>query len=408
MLSGDGEISGGAPAPVSINSGNFTDTSNGFTVTAQNVVGGALTDASSDNITTYSGGGFGASGAVSDSDSSVTSQIGYDLASGLSENVTISLDSDATDASFSFANLYSSSYGEEGHWAVYKDGNLVAEGDFTEQGANTGNGTIDISGHGNFDQIVFTANVQTDGSDGSDYHLTNISFTPAPTTTTTGSGDDSIAGGAGDDLIEGEGGDDTLRGDQGEDTVDGGAGDDLLHIGAGDTADGGTGSDRFELDATDALDGSGSTITLDGGEDDDDGDMDVLDLNGLVDDFSDVVVSDTDPEAGTATLSDGTVVNFTNFEQIIICFTRNTRIETPYGPRPVQDLRPGDLVITRDHGVQPLRWVGETSVEGWATTHQSDFAKAQSATTAPFLSARNTGSCITALRRTYCLTLPKC
>ena len=40
------------------------------------------------------------------------------------------------------------------------------------------------------------------------------------------------------------------------------------------------------------------------------------------------------------------------------CFTRGTLIETPRGPRRVEDLRPGDLVLTRDDGPQPVRWVG--------------------------------------------------
>lgn len=40
------------------------------------------------------------------------------------------------------------------------------------------------------------------------------------------------------------------------------------------------------------------------------------------------------------------------------CFTPSTRIDTPAGPRTVEALRPGDLVLTRDHGAQPLRWTG--------------------------------------------------
>lgn len=40
------------------------------------------------------------------------------------------------------------------------------------------------------------------------------------------------------------------------------------------------------------------------------------------------------------------------------CFTAGTLIETPRGARPVEALRAGDLVVTRDHGAQPLLWVG--------------------------------------------------
>lgn len=45
-----------------------------------------------------------------------------------------------------------------------------------------------------------------------------------------------------------------------------------------------------------------------------------------------------------------------------LCFTPGTLIETPDGPRLVEDLRPGDLVLTADHGAQPLRWIGQRTV----------------------------------------------
>ncbi|MFO7806377.1 MAG: Hint domain-containing protein [Paracoccaceae bacterium] len=49
-------------------------------------------------------------------------------------------------------------------------------------------------------------------------------------------------------------------------------------------------------------------------------------------------------------------------EGIIPCFTPGTLIATSTGERPVEDLRKGDRVITRDHGVQPIRWVGRRSI----------------------------------------------
>ncbi|RNI19732.1 hemolysin-type calcium-binding region [Paracoccus pantotrophus] len=42
----------------------------------------------------------------------------------------------------------------------------------------------------------------------------------------------------------------------------------------------------------------------------------------------------------------------------VVCFTAGTRIETPRGEVPIEDLRVGDLVVTRDHGPQPIRWIG--------------------------------------------------
>ena len=47
---------------------------------------------------------------------------------------------------------------------------------------------------------------------------------------------------------------------------------------------------------------------------------------------------------------------------LLICFTAGTRIDTPDGPRRVEDLRPGDLVMTLDDGPQPVRWVGRRTV----------------------------------------------
>ena len=39
------------------------------------------------------------------------------------------------------------------------------------------------------------------------------------------------------------------------------------------------------------------------------------------------------------------------------CYAPGTMIATPDGPRVVETLRPGDLVLTVDHGPQPIRWV---------------------------------------------------
>ena len=46
------------------------------------------------------------------------------------------------------------------------------------------------------------------------------------------------------------------------------------------------------------------------------------------------------------------------------CFVRGSRILCERGEVPVEQLRAGDLVLTRDEGMQPLRWVGHREVEG--------------------------------------------
>jgi hypothetical protein len=46
----------------------------------------------------------------------------------------------------------------------------------------------------------------------------------------------------------------------------------------------------------------------------------------------------------------------------VTCFGMGTMIDTVSGPCPVETLRPGDLVLTRDGGPQPLRWQGGSHV----------------------------------------------
>ena len=48
----------------------------------------------------------------------------------------------------------------------------------------------------------------------------------------------------------------------------------------------------------------------------------------------------------------------------VICFTPGTRILTEYGERPVEDLREGDLVQTKDSGLQEILWTGARRMTG--------------------------------------------
>jgi hypothetical protein len=41
-------------------------------------------------------------------------------------------------------------------------------------------------------------------------------------------------------------------------------------------------------------------------------------------------------------------------------------VATSEGERAIEELRVGDEILTRDHGLQPLRWIGQASL-GWAT-----------------------------------------
>jgi Hint domain len=48
----------------------------------------------------------------------------------------------------------------------------------------------------------------------------------------------------------------------------------------------------------------------------------------------------------------------------LICFTPGTMIHTPCGERPVDLLRAGDEVMTRDSGAQPVLWTGRRRIGG--------------------------------------------
>lgn len=51
------------------------------------------------------------------------------------------------------------------------------------------------------------------------------------------------------------------------------------------------------------------------------------------------------------------------------CFVAGTLVRTPAGEVPVESLCPGDLVMTKDEGAQPLRWIGQRRVQA-----EGDFA----------------------------------
>ena len=170
-------------------------------------------------------------------------------------------------------------------------------------------------------------------------------------------GDDYIDGGIDDDMIDGGSGDDSLIGGQGDDTITGGTGSDAISGGLGDdTMSGGDDRDTFtNITAGDVVHGG------EGGDD-----FDVLDLTGSKPDGGSIrVFHDAgNPENGHVDFrdADGNVIGtmeFTDIESVVPCFTPGTLIATPKGERLVEDLTIGDKIITRDNGIQEIRWVGE-------------------------------------------------
>lgn len=78
------------------------------------------------------------------------------------------------------------------------------------------------------------------------------------------------------------------------------------------------------------------------------------------------VATDSDEEevSFTYAIENGDGVTDTGFVTIntVPCFTRGTLILTDRGEVPVEQLQLGDLVVTRDDGPQPLRWIGNRRV----------------------------------------------
>ncbi len=254
-----------------------------------------------------------------DGDDSLDGGVGYDALYGRSGDDT--LDGGADDDWISGGEGDDTIYGGDGNDILHGDvGNDIVYGD-------AGNDTLD-GGSGN-DLIVG------------------------------GEGDDSIVGGAGDDYIEGGAGDDYIEGGYGNDTIFGSSGSDSIS--------GGDDRDLF-LSYPAAL-GGGDTI--DGGEGGDD--YDTLDLRNSGDVKVRKTITDTDSTTGVKTYS-GTVkflddqgnvtesMEFRNIEKIIPCFTPGSRVMTPRGEVPVEAIRAGDRVLTRDNGAQVVRWAGQAGI----------------------------------------------
>jgi Ca2+-binding RTX toxin-like protein len=226
-----------------------------------------------------------------------------------------------------------------------------------------GAGDDSIRGDANDDQLYGGAGSDVvEGGGGNDVLLGDV-------------GNDTLSGGLDDDSLFGEDGNDSLRGDEGDDTLVGGAGTDWMS--------GGSGNDLFLYSVNDILGGATETVRGDGtGSTQNDllTDNDTIDLTsfGAQYGWRSIVIdrgslNPLDPafENGTISLYDGNpalggqligTIDFNNIEDIIRCFTPGTMILTDRGEVAVEALMAGDLVMTRDSGLQPLRWVGRQHV----------------------------------------------
>ena len=232
------------------------------------------------------------------------------------------------------------------------------------EGATGGSGDDTLTGGGGDETL--------DGGDGND----SVGGGDGNDTLGGGGGNDTIDGGSGNDSIDGGDGTDTIDGGDGNDTIDAGLGDDDINISTGDSAAGGGGDDEFIL-TTSGLTGT-NTITIVGGETDEEDVIDptnnpagrlgdTLIINAAAGETFDVLYAGGNDEAGTVNIIDsgGNTISTIEFSEIenIVCFTRGTMIMTPRGEVAIEDLEEGDMVLTRDRGAQPIRWIGSQTVE---------------------------------------------
>ena len=166
--------------PVTINKDNVDSTDLGFRVLGQQVIDGERGDALAENVSTHSQG-FGVQGSAS----GPSEQLGFHIGSQTSEGIVVEFDTFVSGAQVEIARLFlnEGSGGEQGKWQAFKDGALVAEGDFVAASGHEVD--FDISVGGGFDTLLFTALDYVDGpngkNDASDYLIGSISFTPGRT-----------------------------------------------------------------------------------------------------------------------------------------------------------------------------------------------------------------------------------
>lgn len=237
------------------------------------------------------------------------------------------------------------------------------------EGAETDGDNIDASAVTQDITLTYTAEETGTLSAGAD----TVAFNTIENVVT-GTGDDTVVGGAGTQNVATGAGDDAITTTgTGADTIDTGAGDDTVVFSQADSISGGSGNDTFTFETL--SDPASGTITIvggQGGETPDDGDPSTVEGDtlalGIAADLSTLNITSTTVNAdgntsyaGTVQMDNGTLLQFSEIENII-CFTPGTRIATATGLRNIEDLAVGDLVVTADHGLQPIRWIQQRTV----------------------------------------------
>ena len=127
--------------------------------------------------------------------------------------------------------------------------------------------------------------------------------------------------------------------------------------GISDADEAGHGVSQAAIDASGDADGDGIKDAVDDviGHDANDADVDGAGNFTLADSDDDIAADGSDANGKKRDL---------DYRDTIPCFTPGTLIATPFGDRAIETLQVGDLVLTRDSGPQPIRWIGQRTVLG--------------------------------------------
>lgn len=126
--------------------------------------------------------------------------------------------------------------------------------------------------------------------------------------------------------------------------------------GISDTDEAGHGVAQATIDASGDSDGDGIADVVDDVVGHDPNDADVSGSG-------DFTLADTDNDTASNGSGATPLVNDLDYRDVP-CFTEGTWILTPTGEKRIETLRVGELVVTRDNGAQPIRWIGKRTVLG--------------------------------------------
>ncbi|HSV24169.1 MAG TPA: Hint domain-containing protein [Xanthobacteraceae bacterium] len=188
--------------------------------------------------------------------------------------------------------------------------------------------------------------------------------------TASAAGNDNLTAGNGGDTLNAGGGNDTLLGGSGDDTLNAGTGDAFMQGNGGNDAynfanastDGNYIINNFHADAGQSVIQFGDGVTADQIVASRSGDDLVLTIGEDPITIQNYFSSSEFQVSNLQFVGDETPVDLANLADPLLCFLAGTRVRTPLGEMPVEELKRGDLVLTTQGCAMPVCWIGRQTV----------------------------------------------